>query len=262
VAIACVDEVWLREPRLLVPRMQPLGPVKVDVTNPLARSCEGFIVGGSTLNLVPGGAQLIRAMPSTIVPTIDGGVKAFLHTSADAYTETSLRYGAGNVTAASGFSILHVTKYVVPSGYKAQPTAGVFSVGAGGSNADGHYISGQIPGESNKIRATSFYDNTAWADSNYVDAIHGDVNYSLGTFRANGTGRTIYSNGIASATETTTNNPTFTDQAIFIGNYFAGNSFYFSFNGYTYCAAWWARELSAAEAQQIMRDPYQILTVA
>jgi hypothetical protein len=36
-AIAAVDEVMLREPRLLVPRMQPLGPVKIDRTHPIGK---------------------------------------------------------------------------------------------------------------------------------------------------------------------------------------------------------------------------------
>jgi hypothetical protein len=38
VAILAVDEVWLREPRLLVPGRQPLGPVKVNANHSLSRS--------------------------------------------------------------------------------------------------------------------------------------------------------------------------------------------------------------------------------
>jgi hypothetical protein len=44
VAILAVDEVWLREPRLLVPGMQPLGPVKIDLNNPLTRELNGLFM--------------------------------------------------------------------------------------------------------------------------------------------------------------------------------------------------------------------------
>jgi hypothetical protein len=38
VAILAVDEVWLREPRLLVPRLQPVGNIRVDTAHPIARN--------------------------------------------------------------------------------------------------------------------------------------------------------------------------------------------------------------------------------
>lgn len=47
-AILALDEVWLREPRLLVPGQQPCGPVKIDYSNPIAARCFGALVGGTT----------------------------------------------------------------------------------------------------------------------------------------------------------------------------------------------------------------------
>jgi hypothetical protein len=57
VAILAVDEVWLREPRLLVPRMQPLGLVKIDWSNPLSRALRFLWTpnsGKTTRDLVSG----------------------------------------------------------------------------------------------------------------------------------------------------------------------------------------------------------------
>lgn len=49
-AIAVLDDVMLREPRLLVPGQQPVRPVKVDVSNKIARALVCFWGGPTTGN--------------------------------------------------------------------------------------------------------------------------------------------------------------------------------------------------------------------
>ena len=41
-SVLAVDEVWLREPRLLVPGMQPVGLVKIDWSNPITKDLYSF----------------------------------------------------------------------------------------------------------------------------------------------------------------------------------------------------------------------------
>lgn len=76
-AIAAVDEVMLREPRLLVPRMQPLGPVRIDNNHPLAKNIVAFCIPGRD-EIVSGGkgtplqtTALLRGVRGLAVSTPD-----------------------------------------------------------------------------------------------------------------------------------------------------------------------------------------------
>ena len=56
------DEVMLREPRLLVPGMQPLGPVKIDTTHPLGSLCKFATLPATNTVLTQKG--IIRGVPA------------------------------------------------------------------------------------------------------------------------------------------------------------------------------------------------------
>jgi len=65
VTLLCYDEIWLREPRLMVPRQQPLGPIKL--LPEYASICKTFIIGTSRVDVRNNEPLVIASGVSSVV---------------------------------------------------------------------------------------------------------------------------------------------------------------------------------------------------
>jgi hypothetical protein len=95
VAILAVDEVMLREPRLLVPRMGPVGLVKPDYSNPLANQLRSAILptaAGRLVDIISG------AKPTSDTATVRATA-----------TGRAAEYSLTNVTEFAGTPVYRVT---------------------------------------------------------------------------------------------------------------------------------------------------------
>jgi hypothetical protein len=123
VAIAIVDEVLMREPRLLRPKMQPTRQTRVDWDNPIAKGLKAFVI--------PGFADAVSGTPMSVAPTAMVGKECGLGTRgpARAYWATSnftlsLPYSAFTCYTASnnGQAVVMIMELYVASTMRLQLT--------------------------------------------------------------------------------------------------------------------------------------------
>jgi len=180
VSILVYDEIWVREPRLMVPGVKPLGPVEVDWSSPMAQGLTNFVMfnGSVTINLVNG----LLARNAVDVKVIRNG-NWFA-----CYNTYGLNInGTGNATnyensliklspsAAVGFSFAANT--IIRKDYAAETNSTDYAFGASGTNVATSYafVSSVTTGY---IRAQ--YDNRTLIPS-FVPAIGDSIKYSAST---------------------------------------------------------------------------------
>jgi hypothetical protein len=259
-AIAVVDEVMLREPRLLVPGMQPLGPVKVDWSNPLTQSLTFCWLGRSPhVDLATGRMRTtaISSISAGSVPGI-GRYTAYAANCGDTF-------GAIQPITSNSFTVLShaapVSRSAIGSLFNQRKGTSQFedislltNCGASDAAAAG----------SMRCRCSDTGSSAAISGANAASVIDGLPHVFVGT-RINGDAPILYVDG-ANRTSSTTNgaivNIYSTAQQTRINNIadFASTGYNNIDPNYLVCC--WNRALSPSEVRAISLDPYQFLIPA
>jgi hypothetical protein len=262
-AIAVVDEVMLREPRLLVPRLQPLRPVKIDWSNPLSRGlrfCWTPFAGKLTCDLVSG-------VPATEVGAGTlAGCQYGLAYSAAAGSGNGLSFGANIKPILANSSANTVVSYAAPVAGATGARQSLWSQGTDGSSPYRQYsLTADAAGAGASYSAGELayfhYDLTMMSvASSSADVIDGGwhlwAGVRNGAFAAvyrDGVDVTAYSNnGLAVSSADTAG----TTQVSGI----QGSSR--AMTGRNLLVLAWGRAIAPAELMALSADPFQLLTPA
>jgi hypothetical protein len=244
-----VDDVWLREPRLLVPRMQPLGFVTLDVQNPLTRDLAVFtaFVGG-----VP--TELVSRLPMT--PVASPGkqiIRGNVHTSCNGSSQYFVTQKP--FTVKTPFTLITITN-------------GIGTVNNTGFVAFANTTTNDRCIVYRQTSANNFSFFVAAADYSqrtFSSAENAVVERKFCAFIYNSAGdMPFYVNNVLKSTVTDRSQSNFANPATctLVWNAMTGTSI----SGYSTCpveyAAVWNRSLTPTELTALFLDPYQILILA
>jgi hypothetical protein len=255
VAILAYDDVMLREPRLLMPKMQPLGLVKVDRSNPLSR---GLIY--QRLFTSPYGITAISGGPTQAYSPYGQGT---YFDGSDDYITTNRPSFIGPQSFACGI-ILHAWN----------SDDMVMSAGS----ADSNYYNNALffgSGNTNKLAygRTGAPGNSAWRDEATAITIGKYTQYCW-TWDSANTGTTVYGANLIRCfkdgrEDGTANNyangngaigETGTELFIAVDKY--SSTFRRYGNQTLFYVFVWNRALTPAEACEVSANPYQFLIPA
>jgi hypothetical protein len=261
VAILAVDEVMLREPRLLVPRMQPVGLVKVDWFNPLAQGLS-FVWLGSVpyVDLAQGRVRAGNGNTGNTITPI--GVGRY----ASAAGEAGDNFGNVQAITSNTFTVLSHAAPIASASPKS-----LFSQRRGTSPYEeiGMMANWAISAGSGYLEVyASDVVNSGNRSNAYTanTAVDGKPHVFVGVNGGSYTATQIFVDGINKTIGTgsgATNNVFSTNQNTRVNNLAALAS-----TGYTnpdpnyLVMTWSGRALSAAEVRSISADPYQFLIPA
>jgi hypothetical protein len=240
VAILAVDDVWLREPRLLVPQMQPVGRVVVDRTHPLSEGLYGaWLFGRANF-----GRNLVNNKPVigiTGTPVIGGSGTLFSGSSQ--YVE---------VAAMSEFYLDDLTIAVRAKNTNTNNN----SIFGGAADTFGNRLNAHVP-----------YSGTVYFDYGLTSNGRISVAYTVPTdvpvnwcFIGAASYLAIYANSQLLASKTDGFEPIAVPSAnLCVGAFVPSSLYYPGTIDHFYV---WRRKLQPSEIIAIANDPYQFLIPA
>ena len=245
------DEVALREPRLLVPGMQPLGKVAVDKQHPLARGLLCFALASKTgfVNCVSG-KPLVATAGAVALPYRDT-ISANCNGSSQ-YFETAESFEVPVVFTLAAWTW----------GLGSTNSTSLVGLGSAGTTARALLYRVGVPGEVALFVGAADYSQFKNTISG-ADAEGATPDCYVGVYRANND-MTIYRNGADISATSTRTQSTFAGANLKLQINVYRNNTTLAFYGAQRIpiAAIWNRELKQDEVSRLYADPYQLLQPA